>query len=41
MKHAHSWQRMTNNNNNNKRKKNPGQSRSAFLRNNRYFEIQT
>ena len=42
MKHAHLWQRMTNNNNNNKRKQvwYLRQSRSAFLRNNRYFEIQ-
>ena len=43
MKYAHTRQRMTNNNNNNKRKqvRYLRQSRSAFLRNNHYFEIQT
>ena len=43
MKHAHSTQRMTNNKNNNKRKhvRYFRQFRSTFLRNNRYFEIQT
>ena len=42
MKHAHTWQRMTNNDNNNKRKQvwYLQQSRSAFLHNNRYYEIQ-
>ena len=41
MKHAHTRQRMTNNNTNNKRKqiKYHRPSRSAFLRNNRYFEF--
>ena len=43
MKRAHTRQRMTKNNNNNKRKQfwYFQQSQAAFLRNYRYFEIQT
>ena len=43
MKRANTRQNMTNNNNNNKGKQvwYFWQSRFAFLRNNRYFEIQT
>ena len=43
MKRAYTKQKMTNNNNNNKRKQVLyfRQSRSAFLHNNLYFEIQT